>query len=75
MNNHDVKQTKFATQMDDAVLKRLRQFARAEDRSISRIVSDAVAEYLDRAAVRPAVRRAIDEVLDENAELLARLAK
>ena len=70
-----VKQTKFATQLDEAVLERLRQFAREEDRSISRIVNDAVSEYLDRAAVRPVVRRAIDDVIDENAELLHRLAR
>lgn len=70
-----MKQTKFATQLDDAVLKRLRQFARDEDRSISRIVTEAVSAYLDRAAVRPVVRRAIDDVLDEHAELLERLAR
>lgn len=70
-----MKSTKFATQLDEAVLRRLRRFARDQDRSISRIVSEAVAEYLDRAEVRPAFRRAADEVLEENRELLERLAR
>lgn len=71
----DVKQAKFATQIEPEVLERLRRFAKEQDRSISRVVNDAVLEYLDRAAVRPAVGRAMDEVLDEHAELLARLAR
>jgi predicted transcriptional regulator len=75
MNDGIVKPAKFATQIDAAVLRRLRRFAREQDRSISRIVSEAVAAYLDRAEVRPAFRRAMDEVLDDNAELLERLAK
>lgn len=75
MNSCEVKSTKFATQLDEAVLRRLRRFAREQDRSISRIVTEAVAEYLDRAEVRPAFRRAAEEVLDENRELLERLAR
>lgn len=75
MNPGSVKATKFATQIDEAVLRRLRRFAREQDRSISRIVSEAVAAYLDRAEVRPAFRRAVEEVLDENRELLERLAQ
>jgi predicted transcriptional regulator len=70
-----VKATKFATQLDEAVLRRLRKFAREHDHSISRIVNDAVADYLDRAEVRPAFRRAADDVLEENRELLERLAR
>ena len=78
MKRHEpfgMKATKFATQLDEAVLRRLRRFARENDRSISRIVGEAVAEYLDRAEVRPAFCRAADEVLDENRELLERLAR
>ena len=70
-----MKPTKFATQIDDAVLRRLRRFVKEHDRSISRVVSEAVAEYLDRAEIRPAFRRAADEVLEENRELLERLAR
>jgi predicted transcriptional regulator len=70
-----VKATKFATQLDEAVLERLRRFASEQDRSISRVVNDAVAAYLDRAEVRPAFRQAMDEVLDEHRDLLERLAR
>lgn len=70
-----MKAVKFATQLDEAVLDRLRTFASAEDRSISRIVNEAVAAYLERMEVRPAVRQAIDEVLDQHDDLLARLAR
>lgn len=75
MNACIMKATKFATQLDEAVIERLRRFAKEQDRSISRIVNEAVATYLDRAEVRPAVRRAMDEVLDEHRELLERLAR
>jgi hypothetical protein len=75
MNTESVKATKFATQLDEAVLRRLRRYAREQGRSISRIVNEAVAAYLDRAEVRPAFRRAVEDVLDENRELLERLAR
>jgi predicted transcriptional regulator len=70
-----MKAKKFATQIDEKVLKDLKSFAKSTDRSISGIVSEAVAEYLGRAKVRPAFRKAMDEVLDDHAELLRRLAK
>ena len=70
-----MKVKKFATQIDEKVLKDLKSFVKAEDRSISSVVTEAVAEYLHRAKVRPAYREAMDEVLDEHEELLSRLAK
>ncbi len=79
MNFHDsllfMKAKKFATQMDEKVLKDLKSYVDKTDRSISSVVSEAVAEYLHRARLRPAFRNAMDEVLDEHAELLQRLAK
>ena len=45
------------------------------DRSISSVITEAVAQYLQRSQVRPAFREAMEEVLDEHAELLDRLAK
>jgi hypothetical protein len=53
----------------------LRSFAAETDRSISKIVTEAVSEYLAKYRVRPAFRSAMADVLDENAELLERLAK
>jgi hypothetical protein len=68
-------QIKFATQLDEKVLKELKSYIKQTDRSISSVVSEAVAEYLQRASVRPVFRKAMDEVLDEHQELLQRLAK
>jgi predicted transcriptional regulator len=70
-----MKAKKFATQIDEAVLKDLKAFVRATDRSISSVVTEAVAEYLHRSKMRPAFRNAMDEVLSDHEELLKRLAK
>jgi hypothetical protein len=75
MNNQEMKPKKFATQIDEKVLKDLKSYAQASDRSISNIVSSAVAEYLSKIKVRPAFQDAMDEVLAEHEELLKRLAK
>lgn len=75
MKHRAVKPKKFATQMDEKVLKDLKEYALTHERSISRIVSDAVAEYLQKVKVRPAFRDAMTEVLDDHQELLRRLAK
>lgn len=70
-----MKSKKFATQIDEKVFKDLKTYVVQTDRSISSVVSDAIAEYITKAQVRPAFRKAMDEVLDEHAELLQRLAK
>lgn len=79
MKNHDkvisMKAIKFATQIDEKVLKDLKSYVSETDRSISSVVSEAVAEYLQRSKLRPAFRSAMDEILDEHEELLTRLAK
>ena len=69
------KPVKFATQIDENVLGELKQYAQDSDRSLSGIVSEAVAEYLHKVRVRPAFRNAVDAVMAENNELLTRLAK
>ncbi|HMN68430.1 MAG TPA: hypothetical protein PKC28_07810 [Bdellovibrionales bacterium] len=70
-----MKVKKFATQIDEVVLKDLKVFAKKTDRSISKIVSEAVREYIVKAQVRPAFRSAMDEVLEDHSKLLERLAK
>lgn len=70
-----MKAIKFATQIDEKVLKDLKSYVNETDRSISSVVSEAVAEYLQRSKLRPAFRSAMDEILDEHEELLTRLAK
>ena len=69
------KAIKFATQIDEKILKDLKSFANQSDRTISSVVTEAVAEFIHRAKVRPAFRRAMEQVLDDDAELLERLAK
>ena len=75
MKNREMKAKKFATQIDEAVLKDLKSLAASTDRSISKIVTEAVKEYVARSKVRPAFRSAMDEALDDHSELLKRLAK
>jgi hypothetical protein len=70
-----MKLTKFATQVDLGVLKELRAYAKDADKSISKLVTEALSDYLKKVRVRPAFRNAMDEVLSENEELLRRLAK
>lgn len=69
------KPKKFATQIDEKVFKELKSFVEQTDRSISSVVSEAVAEYIHRAKLRPAFDKAMDEVLNEHTDLLQRLAK
>jgi hypothetical protein len=70
-----MKAKKFATQIDEKVLKDLKAYVSQTDRSISSVVTQAVAEYIHRARLRPAFQNAMDEVLNDHAELLERLAK
>lgn len=70
-----MKAKKFATQIDEKVLKELKSYSKETQRPISYVVSEAVAEYLERSKVRPAFRNAMDEVMDQHDELLKRLAK
>jgi len=66
---------KFSTKMNKEVLARLRDYAQSSERSIAQIVSEAVAEYIERIEVRPAFRSAVDAVISENEELLKDLAR
>jgi uncharacterized membrane protein YheB (UPF0754 family) len=70
-----MKSKKFATQIDEKVLKDLKSYVNQSNRSISSVVSEAVAEYIHRARLRPAFSKAMDEVLNEHSDLLQRLAK
>lgn len=63
----------IVTQIDERVLKDLKSYAGQTGRSISSLVTEAVAEYLLRVKVRPAFRMATNEVVDEHADLLKRL--
>ena len=69
------ERVKFSSKMDRTVLEELRQHAAETNRSLAALITEAAAQYLERARVRPAFRKHAEQVLDENAELLARLAK
>ena len=66
---------KFASQIDETALEELRALASQTDKSISRLLTEAVVEYLQRARVRPEFRNATEQVISENRDLLKRLAK
>jgi predicted DNA-binding protein len=66
---------KFGTKMNKEVLARLRDYAQSSGRPIAQIVSEAVAEYIERIEVRPAFRSAVDEIISEHEELLKELAR
>jgi rRNA-processing protein FCF1 len=70
-----MKLVKFSTQVDEKVLRELRTVAAETDKSISTLVTEALAAHLKRVRVRPAFQNAMEEVLDEHAEVLRRLAK
>lgn len=73
--NGEMDAKKFATQIDAKVLEDLKAFAKQTERSISKVVNEAVKSYIEKAQVRPAFKSAMDEVLDDHAELLKRLAR
>ncbi len=70
-----MKQTKFSTLVDEKILQELKLHAAESGKSISWLVSEAVAEYLKRTRTRPTFVSALGEVLDRHADLLTRLAK
>jgi hypothetical protein len=70
-----MKPKKFATQIDEQVLSDLKKYVEETDRSISGVITEAVADFLHKVRVRPMFRSAMEDVLNENAELLKRLAK
>jgi glutamate-1-semialdehyde aminotransferase len=66
---------KFSSKIDPKVLKELRAFAKESGRSMAAILTEAVAQHLERARVRPAFTRSLDAVIDEHGELLTRLSR
>jgi len=70
-----MKQAKFSTLVDDTVLAELKQYSQESGKSISWLVNEAMAEYLERSRVRPAFLASMNRVLDKHADLMHRLAK
>jgi len=61
--------------MDARVLRELRSYAKQVERPLSSLLTEAVAEYLERIKVRPAFRAGTDAVMKQHEELLQRLAR
>lgn len=68
-------QSKFSTLVDASVLKELKLFSEESGKSISWLVNEAVAEYLERSRVRPAFIDSMNRVLGKHSDLMQRLAK
>ena len=66
---------KFSTKLNKQVLLKLRSYAKRSNRKIALIVSEALAQYLERIEVRQTFVSAADQVITENEELLKELAK
>lgn len=67
--------TKFSSQIEAETLDELRKLAQETDRSLSRLLTEAVQHYLRTVRVRPAFADAVEEILEEHGELLERLAR
>ena len=66
---------KISSKVDPAVWETLKMLASESNQSISGVLNEAIAEYVERRRLRPAVLEALDESIDKNrrlGELLAR---
>jgi predicted transcriptional regulator len=70
-----MKQTKFSTQVDEKTLGQLKLYSEESGKSLSWLVNEAVAEYLERTRVRPAFLASMERVLNKHDDLFRRLAK
>lgn len=66
---------KFSTKVNKQVLHKLRMLAKRSNKKIALIVSEALAEYLERVEVRSAFKDAAKEVIASHRDLLKELAK
>jgi len=69
---------KFATQMDEQLLERLRAYAKSEGRQLQAVLEDAVSEHLKAKqgyVMDPRVQAAHDHVLNKYDALFKRLAQ
>lgn len=64
-----------AAEIDRELYDAVESLAKTAGRSVTDVVSDALAEYLRRARQRPEFRAAMDEELNTNAEVYRRLAQ
>lgn len=75
MHPRDMKPIKISSKVDEQVWSDLRAMAAESHQSISGILTDAIAEYLQRRRVRPAVLEHARTAIADNKELVERLAE
>jgi predicted transcriptional regulator len=66
---------KISSKVEESTWKDLRELARESNQSVSGVLTEAIAEYLQRRRVRPTVLRHLDDSIRENRELGRRLAE
>ena len=66
---------KISSKVEEDTWKELRAHARESNQSISGVLTEAIADYVQRRRVRPAVMRRLDDSIQENRDLGRRLAE
>ena len=66
---------KVSSKVEEQTWKDLKALAAESQQSISGVLTEAIAEYVQRRRVRPEVREALNESIDENRELGKLLAR
>lgn len=66
---------KVSSQVEEKTWNDLKALAAESQQSISGVLTEAVAEYVQRRRIRPSVRSALKESIRENRELGELLAK
>ena len=66
---------KVSSQVEEETWEALKALAAESQQSISGVLTEAIAEYVERRRVRPIVRSALAESIRENYELGELLAK
>lgn len=66
---------KVSSQVEEKTWNDLKALAAESQQSISGVLTEAIAEYVQRRRIRPSVRSALKESIRENRELGELLAK
>jgi hypothetical protein len=66
---------KFSSQMDERVLKQLKNLSDESNEEISVLLTEAVVDLINKKSLRPAYRKAADEVFEQFDEALTELSK
>jgi predicted transcriptional regulator len=70
-----VAAVKISSKVDGSVWKELKDLADESHQNISRLLTEAIREYIQRRRVRPVVRRHLEDPIVENEKLGRLLAK